>query len=88
MHLSGWMYLSGWMHLSGWIYLFIFDISKSDYFIQQNLHNVNIKGLQHRVAEILGLEYHSLWLELIFFIMDTIINNKIELIRLICILTR
>ena len=38
-----------------------FDISKLDYLIQQNLHNGNIKGLQHRVTEILGLEYHSLW---------------------------
>ena len=65
-----------------------FDISKLDYLIQQKLHNGNIEGLQHRVAETLGLEYHSFWQELIFFIMDTVTNNKIELIRLICILTR
>ena len=38
-----------------------YDISKLDYLIQQNLPNGNIKGLQHRVAEILGLEYDSLW---------------------------
>ena len=38
-----------------------FDISKFDYLIQQNLHNGNITSLQRRVAEILGLEYHSLW---------------------------
>ena len=38
-----------------------FDILNLDYLIQQNLHNGNIKGLQHRVTEILGLEYHTLW---------------------------